>query len=249
MAQNSAIEWTNATWNPLAGCTCVSEGCRNCYAMAMAFRLGLMGQKKYAGLTLKNDAGKPVWTGEIRFDAGCLNKPLEWKTPQFIFVNSMSDLFHEKASDEMVIAIWHVMELATWHVFQVLTKRPERMIEVIQRLHLPTLPNLWLGVTIENSSVAKRAESLRNMSAAVRFISFEPLIGPVGSIDLSGINWAIVGGESGFGARPMKEEWVDQIYAACRKSGTKFFFKQWGGVQKKKNGRLYKNQEWNEMPE
>ncbi|MDY2648906.1 MAG: phage Gp37/Gp68 family protein [Pyramidobacter porci] len=248
MAQNSAIEWTNATWNPLAGCTCVSEGCRNCYAMALAARLEAMGQEKYTGLTCKNVTGKAMWTGRIHFDASCLEKPLEWKAPQLIFVNSMSDLFHENATDDMVRAIWYVMRRAHWHTFQVLTKRPERMLDMITKLELPLLPNLWLGVSVENKAVVKRIDVLRKTPAALRFISFEPLIGAVGKVNLAGISWAIVGGESGPGARPMKEEWVDEIHAACTRYKTLFFFKQWGGVQKKKAGRLYKDQEWNDMP-
>lgn len=247
MAQSS-IEWTNSTWNPMAGCSCASAGCLNCYAMAMASRLEAMGQEKYFGLTEKNEAGKTVWTGKINVDESCLERPLEWKKPQMIFVNSMSDLFHENAPKEAIAKIWDVMRRAHWHTFQALTKRPLFMLEVIKELHLPALPNVWLGTSIENSAAASRIDFIRKAPAPVRFISFEPLIASVGSIDLSGIDWVIVGGESGPGARPLKKEWVDEIFETSRKYCVPFFFKQWGGVQKKKNGRVYNGKEWDEMP-
>ncbi len=248
MAQLSKIEWTNSTWNPLAGCSCASEGCLNCYAMAMAARLQAMSQRKYVGLTRKDIDGKHVWTGHIAFDENSLNKPLEWKRRQIIFVNSMSDLFHENAPEDAIVRIWDVMRRASWHTFQVLTKRPARMNELIKRLALPTLPNLWLGTSVENGKVLERIEYLKKTPASVRFISFEPLIGPIGLVDLRAIDWIIVGGESGPGARSMQEEWVDEIFEASRKYGVPFFFKQWGGVRKKKNGRMYREMEWDEMP-
>lgn len=247
MAQSS-IEWTNSTWNPLAGCSCASAGCHNCYAMTMASRLEAMGQEKYFGLTEKNEAGKIVWTGKINVDDSCLERPLEWKKPQMIFVNSMSDLFHESAPKEAIARIWDVMRRAHWHTFQVLTKRPIIMLNVIKDMKLPILSNLWLGSSVENSDTTFRIDLVRKAPGPVRFISFEPLIAPVGPIDLSGIDWVIVGGESGPGARPLKKEWVDEIFQASRKHGVPFFFKQWGGVHKKKNGRVYKDAEWNEMP-
>lgn len=243
----STIEWTNASWNPLAGCSLVSEGCRNCYAMTMAARLEAMGQEKYEGLTERR-GGKTIWTGQINVDQGMIRRPLEWKKPQMVFVNSMSDLFHEEAPEEAIIRIWNTMKEASWHTFQVLTKRPERMERLVKDLNLKTLPNLWLGTSIENRAVLDRIEPLRKTPAAVRFISFEPLIGSVGEADLSGIDWVIVGGESGPGARPMLESWVDEIHDAALRHDVPFFFKQWGGVRKKENGREYKGREWDEMP-
>lgn len=243
----SKIEWTTSTWNPLAGCSVVSSGCKNCYAMRMAARLEAMGQEKYKGLTEKVD-GKAVWTGEIRLDENILAKPLEWKTPQYIFVNSMSDLFHENVLDSQLLQIWEIMRLARWHTFQVLTKRASLMLERIMRLRLQTLENLWLGVSVENSCYASRIDILRETPAAVRVVSFEPLIGRVGKVNLTGIHWAIVGGESGPGARPLYEEWIDEIHEQCQQFDTAFFFKQWGGIRKKAAGRQYKGRIWSELP-
>jgi len=244
----SSIEWTNSSWNPLAGCSYASEGCRNCYAMTMAARLEAMKQKKYQGLTRKNADGKVIWTGKINVDESMIRRPLEWKTPQMIFVNSMSDLFHENAPEEAVVQIWDTMKKAFWHTFQVLTKRPDRMLKLIHDLHLEALPNLWLGTSIENKDVVHRIYPLKEITAKVKFVSFEPLIGPVGDVDLTRIDWVIVGGESGPGARPMESGWVDEIYQASRDFRVPFFFKQWGGVQKKKNGRTYRGREWDELP-
>lgn len=241
------IEWTTSTWNPLAGCSVNSSGCINCYAMRMAARLEAMGHKKYIGLTKKVD-GKAFWTGEIRLDKNVLTKPLEWKTPQYIFVNSMSDLFHENVSDQQLLQIWEIMKQAHWHTFQVLTKRATIMSERISRLRLQRLENLWLGVSVENSCYLKRIDILRETPATVRVVSFEPLIGRIGKVNLTGIHWAIVGGESGPQARPLYEEWVDEIHEQCRKFGTAFFFKQWGGVRKSAFGRQYKGRLWSELP-
>lgn len=247
MAQSS-IEWTNSTWNPLAGCSCASAGCLNCYAMAMASRLEAMGQGKYTGLTEKNEKEKAVWTGKINVDESMINRPLEWRKPQMIFVNSMSDLFHENAPRDAILKIWNVMEKARWHTFQTLTKRPAMMLDIIRDLKLPPLPNLWLGTSVENRDVAFRIDLIKQAPGPVRFVSFEPLIGALGNVDLSGIDWIIVGGESGPGARPLQKEWVDELFAASRKYDVPFFFKQWGGVRKKANGRTYRGAEWDEVP-
>lgn len=244
MAETS-IEWTDATWNPVAGCTVLSPGCTNCYAMRMAARLDAMGLKKYSGLTRKSGR-RAVWTGKVRLDEDALGIPAKWRKPKRIFVNSMSDLFHEKVPATFVAKVWSVMGQAPWHTFQVLTKRPDRM--AAHTSALPVLSNVWLGTSIENASYLHRIEELRRVNAAVRFISFEPLLGSVAAADLSGIDWAIVGGESGPHARPMLREWVDEIEAACRESDTAFFFKQWGGVRKKASGRTYRDQTFDEMP-
>lgn len=247
MSLSSSIEWTDTTWNPLAGCSKVSPGCHNCYALRMAARLEKMGQSKYIGLTCKKTK-QTEWSGKINFDRKTLNNPLEWKKPQFIFVNSMSDLFHENVSVEIVHEIWNVMARAHWHVFQILTKRPLRMHEFLTRYDFPVLPNVWLGVSVENANFVERIDVLKLTPANIRVVSFEPLLGSVGKIDLRSIDWAIVGGESGPRARPIKETWVDEIFEHCQISGTPFFFKQWGGTFKKKTGRTYKGQIWGEYP-
>jgi len=247
MASKSSIEWTNSTWNPLAGCSRVSEGCKNCYAIAMASRLASMSQEKYVGLTEKR-ASRIDWTGKIHVDRANMYKPLSWKKPQFIFVNSMSDLFHENAPEEAIIEIWNVMKEAHWHVFQTLTKRPQRMLQLIKKLELETLPNLWLGTSVEDSNVLHRIDTLREVPATLRFVSFEPLLGSVKGVNLENIDWAIVGGESGPGARPIKEKWVDEIFEATQKQKVLFFFKQWGGFNKKKNGRTYRGRTWDDTP-
>jgi len=241
----SAIEWTDATWNPVAGCTVISPGCTNCYAMRMAARLEAMGMAKYAGTTRKSGR-RAVWTGRINLDERALEIPLRWSKPRMIFVNSMSDLFHEKVPDAFIRKVWHVMERARWHTFQVLTKRPERMKRLSQELRL--LPNVWLGTSVENADHLWRLDELRAVRAVVRFVSFEPLLGSVGEPDLSDIHWAIVGGESGPRARPIAAEWVEEIERACRRYGTAFFFKQWGGKQKKRAGRTWRGRTWDEMP-
>lgn len=251
---NTSIEWTNATWNPLAGCKIISPGCTNCYAMTMARRLELMGIKKYEGLTRKSGK-RVVWTGDIREDPASLDIPHKWKKPRQIFVNSMSDLFHDSVSEEYILSIWQVMYETPRHTYQILTKRPDRMRDVLTRNNVDPLENVWLGTSVENKDASGRIEELSLIPSALRFISFEPLLGSVGSIDLSNIHWAIVGGESGSSARPIQEEWIDEIHTQCMSSETSFFFKQWGtwgedGIKrsKKANGRLYKGQVWDEMP-
>ena len=248
------IEWTDATWNPVAGCSIVTEGCTHCYAMEMAKRLEAMGVEKYAGLTRKTGK-RTVWNGVVREDREALSIPYRWRKPRKIFVNSMSDLFHERVSDEFILDIWRVMSDTPHHNYQILTKRPERMVELVSTRIDGVLPNVWLGTSVENSEVAYRVEHLRKAPAAIRFISFEPLIGSVGSFDLAGIHWAIVGGESGKSARPIREEWIDEIHEQCLAAGTAFFFKQWGTWgkdnqrrSKKANGREYRGRTWDEMP-
>ena len=244
MAETS-IEWTDTTWNPVAGCTIVSPGCSNCYAMRMAGRLEAMGSEKYAGVTRRSGA-RAVWTGKVKLDRSSLPAPLMWRKPRMVFVNSMSDLFHEKVSSAFVRQVWKVMAQAHWHTFQILTKRPERMAMLCE--DLPLLRNVWLGTSVESVDFVSRLEELRRVKAAVRFVSFEPLIGSVGPADLTGIAWAIVGGESGPRARPMKRQWVSEIQLACRRYGTAFFFKQWGGKNKAKTGRELDGRTWDEFP-
>lgn len=248
------IEWTDATWNPVAGCSIVTAGCTHCYAMAMAKRLEAMGMEKYAGLTRKTGR-RIVWNGVVREDQAALSIPHRWRKPRKIFVNSMSDLFHEQVSDAFILDVWKVMSETPHHNYQILTKRPERMAELVTAKIGEVLPNVWLGTSIEDASVAERIDHLRSAPAAIRFISFEPLIGSVGTIDLHGIHWAIVGGESGKSARPIREEWIDEIYVQCLSANTAFFFKQWGTWgkdnkkrSKKANGREYRGRTWDEMP-
>jgi len=251
---STQIEWTDATWNPVAGCSVVTAGCTNCYAMMMARRLEAMGVEKYVGLT-RVTGGRPVWTGVVREDVKALDTPYRWAKPRKIFVNSMSDLFHEKVDVDFILAVWRVMKETPRHEYQILTKRPDIMADVVANRIGETLPNVWLGTSIEDERVADRIEPLRATPAAVRFISFEPLIGPVGAVDLSGIDWAIVGGESGRNARPIREEWIDEIHEQSRRYHTAFFFKQWGTWgsdnqrrSKKANGRQYRGRTWDEMP-
>lgn len=248
------IEWTDATWNPVAGCSIKSAGCKNCYAMQMAKRLEAMDIEKYKGL-IKKSTKHPVWNGVVREDRESLAIPYKWKKPRKIFVNSMSDLFHEKVSESFIHDVWKVMEETPHHNYQILTKRPERMQEIVKKKIKLVLPNVWLGTSVEDDRVLSRIEFLKKTPAAIRFISFEPLIGPVGKVNLKGIHWAIVGGESGANARPIKEEWIDQIYDQCFRYDTAFFFKQWGTWgkdnkkrSKKANGREYRGQTWDEMP-
>jgi len=248
------IEWTDATWNPIAGCSIVTAGCTHCYAMEMARRLEAMGIEKYAGLTRKSGR-RTVWNGVVREDREALSIPLGWRKPRKIFVNSMSDLFHEDVSDAFIADVWQVMRDTPRHNYQILTKRPERMAQIVSDKIGEVLPNVWLGTSIENAEVTGRLEHLRSVPAAIRFISFEPLIGAVGAVDLRGIHWAIVGGESGKSARPIREEWIDEIHGQCADAGTAFFFKQWGTWgkdnkkrSKKANGREYRGRVWDEMP-
>ncbi len=248
------IEWTDATWNPVAGCSLASAGCKNCYAMQMARRLEGMGIEKYKGLTQKR-GGKITWNGLVREDTASLQIPYKWRKPRKIFVNSMSDLFHPEVRDEFVLAVWNVMRETPRHNYQILTKRPERMHEIVSSKIDEVLPNVWLGTSVEDLEATKRIDHLRTTPAAIRFISFEPLIGPVGAVDLENIHWAIVGGESGAKARPIKEEWIDEIHDQCSVYDTAFFFKQWGAWgkdnqkrSKKANGRVYRGKTWDEMP-
>jgi protein gp37 len=243
----SDIEWTEATWNPIAGCAVLSPGCTNCYAMRMAARLQAMGMAKYAGTTRKSGK-RHVWTGRVNVDKAALAAPLAWKKPQRIFVNSMSDLFQDKADEAFIREVWRVMEQAHWHSFQVLTKRPERMLAILSKPEFPTLPNVWLGTSVESEDYLGRIDLLRRVPARIRFISFEPLLGPIADPDLSGIHWAIVGGESGPCARPMEAWWVEALRDTCERQEVAFFFKQWGGKRKKKTGRLLRGKTWDEYP-
>ena len=242
---DSTIEWTDATWNPVAGCTVLSPGCTNCYAMRMASRLAAMGQEKYHGLT-RRSGGRQVWTGAIRCDEASLDVPLRWRRPRLVFVNSMSDLFHADVPESFIAGVWATMRATPRHTYQILTKRPDRMREVAERMDL--LPNVWLGTSVESSEYLGRLHELRSTRAAVRFASFEPLLGPITDADLSGVHWAIVGGESGPGARPMKREWVRALQVQCVEQGVAFFFKQWGGARKKHAGRELDGRTWDAMP-
>jgi protein gp37 len=246
MAETS-IEWTDATWNPVAGCAIVSAGCTNCYAMRMAGRLEAMGSEKYQGLA-RRSGNRTVWTGKVTCDEKSLDVPRRWSKPRRIFVNSMSDLFHEDVPAAFVKRIWQVMAETPRHTYQVLTKRPDRMMAILARSEFPVLRNVWLGTSVENDIVLSRIDDIRELPAAVRFVSFEPLIGSVRNANLSGIHWAIVGGESGPRARPMEPAWVDEIAERCAQSGTVFFFKQWGGTNKKAAGRRYRDQTWDDFP-
>jgi len=249
------IEWTDATWNPVAGCTTVSAGCSNCYAIQMTKRLEAMGVEKYKGLTGK--IGKrTMWNGTVKEDNASLSIPLNWKKPRKIFVNSMSDLFHDDVSEDFIFSIWEVMRNTPRHHYQILTKRPERMLRILFDKIKDVLPNVWLGTSVENFEVIDRIDLLREIPSTIRFVSFEPLIGAVGRVDLTDIHWAIVGGESGSRARLIKEDWIDEIHDQCNAYNTAFFFKQWGAWgkdnqkrSKKANGREYRGKTWDEMPE
>jgi protein gp37 len=247
MAGSSDIEWTDATWNPIAGCRVVSPGCTNCYAMRMAGRLEAMGVEKYAGTTRKSGR-RHVWTGSVNVDLESLWVPLRWRSPKRIFVNSMSDLFQEDADESFIQRVWRVMEFAHWHSFQVLTKRPERMLQLLSRREFPLLANVWLGTSVESEDYLVRIDILRRVPAHIRFISFEPLLGPIVEPNLGDIHWAIVGGESGPRARPMDPRWVHDLRDACRRQGVAFFFKQWGGTRKKQTGRLLVGSTCEEYP-
>ena len=249
------IEWTDATWNPIAGCSILSAGCTHCYAMQMAARLEAMGVDKYAGLT-QRVRGRPVWNGIVREDPQSLAAPFHWRKPRRVFVNSMSDLFHENVQDSFLVAVWHTMADTPRHSYQILTKRPARMAAFVAHTAKRVLPNVWLGTSVENRNTTQRIDELRATPAAIRFVSFEPLIGPVGRLDLTGIDWAIVGGESGRAARPIRVDWIDEIHDQCTAQRTAFFFKQWGAWgsdlkrrPKSKNGRTYRGRTWDEMPD
>lgn len=234
MSNNSKIEWTEATWNPTTGCTKVSEGCRNCYAERLSIRLLNMGKEKYRNgfkLTLHPDT---------------LEIPLNWKEPKKIFVNSMSDLFHKDVPLGFIKKVFETMTKAYWHQFQILTKRPEKVLELDKELNWQK--NIWMGTSVENERCVKRIDHLRKTSAHIKFLSLEPLLGPLSNLNLKGIDWVIVGGESGPGARPMDPKWVLDIQKQCKRNGVPFFFKQWGGFNKKKTGRELKGKTYNEMP-
>jgi protein gp37 len=234
MGLNSAIEWTESTWNPVTGCSKVSPGCKHCYAERMAKRLHAMGQPNY-------ERGFQVSLHEH-----ALELPLGWKKPQMVFVNSMSDLFHDKVPEAFIRKVFDVMRRASWHTFQVLTKRAERMETLGRKLDWPS--NVWMGVSVETPKYLYRLDHLRRTPARVRFISFEPLLEALGEVDLDDIHWAIVGGESGPKSRPIDEAWVTEIRDQCLAARVPFFFKQWGGTNKKKAGKLLEGRIWNEMP-
>lgn len=235
MATKSNIEWTESTWNPLTGCSKISPGCKNCYAERLAVRLQAMGQPNY------------VNGFELTMHEHALELPLRWKKPQTIFVNSMSDLFQEHVPIEFIQKVFDVMKRAYWHRFQILTKRSERLLELSSQL--PWTPNIWMGVSVENEDYTFRIDHLRKTEAKIKFLSLEPLLGPLHNLNLKKIDWVIVGGESGPGARPMLESWVVDIHRQCQKTEVPFFFKQWGGRNKKKMGRTLDGRTWDEMPE
>lgn len=234
MGSNSTIEWTESTWNPLTGCNKISPGCKHCYAERMAGRLQAMGQHNY-----RNGF-------ELTLQPQMLELPLKWKKPQMIFTNSMSDLFHVDVPLDYIKQVFDVMRRANWHKFQVLTKRADRLEVVSSQLEWPE--NVWMGVSVETTKYAFRIDHLRRTEARTKFLSLEPLLGPLPGLNLNGIDWAIVGGESGPGARPMPEEWVTDLRDQCLAAGVAFFFKQWGGVNKKASGRLLQGRTWDEMP-
>ena len=235
MATNSNIEWTEMTWNPVTGCTKISQGCKNCYAERMTKRLTAMGSDRYRNgfrVTLHPDS---------------LDAPRKWKQGRVVFVNSMSDLFHDDIPLSYIQRVFTTMRDCPHHTFQILTKRSERLAELATRLPWPE--NVWMGVSVEDSRVIHRIADLQSVPAAVRFLSLEPLIGPLNDISLNGIHWVIVGGESGPRARPMKKEWASSILRQCRAAGVPFFFKQWGGVRKDLTGRTLNGRIYDEMPD
>lgn len=255
MAQASTIEWTQATWNPVVGCRKVSSGCANCYAERMSKRLAAMATadmaagrnpgKKAAYLHVINQRGR--WNGDVFLNETVVDAPLSWRSPKLIFVNSMSDLFHEDVPLPFVQSVFATMNRCTHHTFQVLTKRPERARELSPSLTWTS--NIWMGTSVENNAVVRRVHELKRTHAKVKFLSVEPLLGPIPRLPLAGINWVIVGGESGPGARHMEAAWVRQIRDRCVHRNVPFFFKQWGGVAKGAAGRTIDDRTWDEMPE
>lgn len=255
MAQLSTIEWTDATWNPVVGCRKISAGCQHCYAERMAKRLAAMAAadqvagrnagKKAAYLRVINRFGR--WNGSVFLDEGAVSDPLSWRSPRVIFVNSMSDLFHDDVPLDFIRRVFDVMNRCPQHTFQVLTKRPERAAELDGSLYWPR--NTWMGTSVEDARVVKRVRALRKTSAKIKFLSVEPLLGPIPRLPLVGIDWVIAGGESGPGARPMNAEWVRQIRDRCIRYHVPFFFKQWGGHNKKLAGRVLDKRTWDEMPQ
>ncbi|MCH8071224.1 MAG: phage Gp37/Gp68 family protein [Proteobacteria bacterium] len=234
MAAGSTIEWTQATWNPVTGCTKVSPGCKNCYAERMSKRLQAMGVRQYRNAF------------ELAIHPEMLELPLRWRKPRVIFVNSMSDLFQEDIPLEFIQRVFKVMTEAPQHTFQILTKRPEIAADYAGRLPWPD--NVWMGTSVENALYVHRVRTLQTIPAKIRFLSVEPLLGAIPRLPLKKIHWVIVGGESGPGARPMEARWVRQIRDQCRAKGVSFFFKQWGGTNKKKTGRLLDGRTWDTMP-
>jgi len=243
MADRTAIEWTQATWNPVTGCDRTSPGCDHCYALRLAARLKAMGQPT------TNKMATPATSGP-GFGVTChpdvVGLPLTWRQPRLVFVNSMSDLFHPAVPEEFILEVFAVMADAHQHTFQVLTKRSQRLRSMAKRLEWP--PNVWMGVSVENARYRFRIDHLRTVPAKVRFLSIEPLIGPVGDLDLSGVHWVIAGGESGPKARAVDMAWVTDIRDQCVETGVAFFFKQWGGRTPKAGGRLLEGIVWDEMP-
>ncbi|MBT4287472.1 MAG: phage Gp37/Gp68 family protein [Deltaproteobacteria bacterium] len=234
MANVSKIEWTETTWNFATGCTKISAGCKNCYAERMAKRLKCMGLDKYKNCF------------ELTVHENMIEEPLKWKKPKQVFVNSMSDTFHKDVPDEIIFKVFETMNKAHWHTFQVLTKRSSRLLEMSP--HLPWSKNIWMGVTVESSDYLYRINNLINSSAKVKFVSLEPLLGPLYKMDINGIDWVIVGGESGYGARDIMKEWVIDVKEKCQTLQTPFFFKQWGGANKKKAGSLLDGKEYKRFP-
>lgn len=254
MAQSSTIEWTDTTWNPVVGCTKVSPGCAHCYAERMAKRLAAISQSMRAKGRNPGRGGNyehvvsrhGKWNGEVYLDHEAVGDPLGWRLPRTIFVNSMSDLFHEDVPLEFIQLVFDVMNRCPQHIFQVLTKRPHLTAKYTSSL--TWTPNIWMGTSVENARVTHRVHELRKVPAAVRFLSVEPLLGPIPRLPVKDIQWIIVGGESGPGARPMHETWVRQIRDRCEQYGVPFFFKQWGGVNKKAAGRELDGRTWDDLP-
>lgn len=245
MAGPTDIEWTEHTWNPVAGCDVISPGCTHCYAMRMAHRLELMGLPKYQNLT-RISGGRAKWNGQVRLDHVALETPKRWRSGKLIFVNSMSDLFHDAVPLDFIQSVFKTITETPQHTYQILTKRSERLMRLASRIPWPQ--NVWMGVSVENSDYLERIDHLRTVEAAVRFLSLEPLLGPLPNLDLSDIDWVIVGGESGPNARPVDPVWVRDIRDRCTAARIPFHFKQWGGTNKKKAGRLLDNRTWDEFP-
>jgi protein gp37 len=246
MGDRSTIEWTEATWNPVTGCDRVSPGCDHCYALTLAARLKAMGSPKY------QQDGDPRTSGlgfGVTLHPDELAVPRRWRRPRRVFVNSMSDLFHPRVPVQFIARVFAVMTETPQHTYQVLTKRPKRARSVLRDLNMPPMPNVWVGVSVEDDERTDRVAVLREVPTAVRFLSCEPLLGPLPSLDLTGIDWVIVGGESGPAARPMREAWVTEIRDNCLDSGIPFFFKQWGGRTPKAGGRRLAGRTWDEMPQ
>lgn len=235
MATKSSIEWTEMTWNPVTGCTKISSGCKHCYAERMAKRLKAMAVKSYANQF------------KLTLQPQMLEQPLRWRTPRTVFVNSMSDLFHIDVPVDFIQQVFDVMRRAHWHTFQVLTKRSERLLELNNQIDWPE--NVWMGVSVETEKYKFRIDHLRKTRTKTKFLSLEPLLGPLEKLNLKKIDWVIVGGESGPGARPMQQAWVEEIRDQCSDADVAFFFKQWGGTNKKRTGRELEGRTWDDMPE